>query len=455
MYCQKYHVHFVGIGGIGMSGIAELLCKKGYKVSGSDITHSNIIDLLKQQGITIFQDHQTSHIEGADVIVKSSAIPDDNPEIIAGQTCSIPIISRAEMLWELMRPYYSIAVSGAHGKTTTTAIIGEILSDAGLDPTIVVGGQLKKNGVNIIAGNGKFFVAEADESDGSMTHMFPTIAVVTNIDREHMDYYQSIKDIQTRFKTFIQHIPFYGSAILCSDNKYVQEILPFVSKKVITYGVGDQATIRAENIRYEEKTVYTLVVNDQPILDIALNLPGEHNVLNSLAGIAVGQQIGLSFETMGDTISHLHGVKRRLDWKGKFNDIPIIDDYGHHPTEIIATLQTLKKQWPSYRLLVVFQPHRFSRTKHLFDDFVNVLSIHADKLFLLPIYSAGESPSDGISSDMIRDQIIQNGMAHVISFKTKESLVDHLSHHAKHGDMIVTLGAGDVWKVGELLLLSG
>lgn len=452
MYRKKYHIHFVGIGGIGMSGIAELLLNLGYTVSGSDLKSSEITERLQRFGGLIHKGHAEKHVDEADVVVVSSAVDADNPEVRAARQASIPVIPRAEMLAELMRLKYSIAVAGAHGKTTTTSIVSAVLDRGGLDPTVVIGGKLKSIGTNARLGEGEFIVAEADESDGSFLKMSPTIAVVTNIDREHLDHYPDLDAIKSAFLDFIDRIPFYGLAVLCLDNESVQSLIPEIKKRYTTYGMSTQADVQARNVIFEGlRSRFTLYHKGEPLGDIQLNLPGIHNVYNAMASVAVGFELGLAFETVKAALETVEGVQRRLEIKGDVNGITIVDDYGHHPTEIKTTLQAAKEVWPDRRMVVVFQPHRYSRTRALFDEFTRSF-YQSDVLLVLPIYSAGEKVIEGVDSSSMCDGIRQHGHKEVICKDTIATAVAGLKDILVPGDILLTLGAGDVWKVGEEIL---
>jgi len=452
MYRKKYHIHFVGIGGIGMSGIAELLLNLGYTVSGSDLKSSEITERLKRFGGHILKGHAEDQVGDADVVVVSSAVDADNPEVRAARQASIPVIPRAEMLAELMRLKYSIAVAGAHGKTTTTSIVSAVLDRGGLDPTVVIGGKLKSIGTNARLGEGEFIVAEADESDGSFLKMSPTIAVVTNIDREHLDHYPDLDAIKSAFLDFIDRIPFYGLAVLCLDNESVQSLIPEIKKRYTTYGMSTQADVQARNVIFEGlRSRFTLCHKGEPLGDIRLNLPGIHNVYNAMASVAVGLELGIPFETVKAALETVEGVQRRLEIKGDVNGITIVDDYGHHPTEIKTTLQAAKEAWPDRRMVVVFQPHRYSRTRALFDEFTRSF-YQSDVLLVLPIYSAGEKVIEGVDSNSMCDGIRQHGHKEVICKDTIAAAVAGLRDLLVPGDILLTLGAGDVWKVGEEVL---
>ncbi|MGD9006350.1 MAG: UDP-N-acetylmuramate--L-alanine ligase [Desulfobacteraceae bacterium] len=454
MYQKKYHIHFVGIGGIGMSGIAELLLNLGYQVSGSDLRRSSITDRLQALGGTIFEGHQGDQIEGADVVVVSSAIDESNPEVNSALKASVPVIPRAEMLAELMRLKYSIAVAGAHGKTSTTSLVASVLAEGGLDPTVVIGGKLNSIGSNAVLGQGDYIVAEADESDGSFLKYSPAIAVVTNIDREHLDFYKDLDNIKNVFLSFIDRIPFYGLVVVCLDDEAVQDLIPKIRKRIITYGLSPQADLQARNIKTKELTSrFEVLHKGDPLGKITLCLPGEHNVKNALASVAIGLELGIAFNTIKAALEKAEGVQRRLEVKGEARAMTIIDDYGHHPTEIKTTLAALSQGWPGRRKIVVFQPHRYSRTKALFDDFARSFYL-ADVLLVMPIYAASEQPIEGVGSRLLCDSIQAHGHKEVHFVDGKEAAVDLLTEIASTGDVVLTLGAGDVYRVGEMLLDS-
>ncbi len=452
MYQKKYHIHFVGIGGIGMSGIAELLLNLGYRVSGSDAASSDITENLKRLGGVIYQGHDAHQIQDADVVVASSAIAADNPELAAARQESIPVIMRAEMLAELMRLKYSVAVAGAHGKTSTTSIISAVLAQGGFDPTVVIGGRLKSVGKNAVLGKGDFIVAEADESDGSFLKYSPTIAVVTNIDREHLDYYRDMDHIKESFLNFIDRIPFYGLAVLCLDNEPIQDILPGIKKRFTTYGMSAQADYVARRVAFHGmKTRFQVDYRGETLGDILLNLPGIHNVYNATASIAVGRELGIPFSDIRQALETVQGVQRRLEIKGETGQILVMDDYGHHPTEIRSTLDALKACLPDARKVVVFQPHRFTRTRALFDEFTRAF-YQSDVLMVLPIYAAGEAAIEGVDARQLSDSIRMHGHKDVIYLENMDAAVSRLAAIARKGDVVLTLGAGDVWKTGESLL---
>ncbi|MDY6951114.1 MAG: UDP-N-acetylmuramate--L-alanine ligase [Thermodesulfobacteriota bacterium] len=452
MYQKSYHIHFVGIGGIGMSGMAELLLNLGYKVSGSDIRSTDITMRLAQLGGRVFAGHNPEFIQGADAVVVSSAVGSDNPEIVAARKAMVPVIPRGEMLAELMRLKYGIAVAGAHGKTTTTWIIASVLEQGGLDPTMVIGGKLKSLGSNARLGQGEFIVAEADESDGSFLRLSPTIAVVTNIDAEHLDFYTDLNGIKEVFCDFINKVPFYGMAVLCLDNEGIQDLIPKMEKRFITYGLTSQADYQAKEVTFEGlRSRYRVFHHGRPLGAVDLNLPGLHNVHNSMASIAVGLELGIAFETIQKALAHMEGVQRRLEVKGSAHGVTVVDDYGHHPTEIKLTLQAARQSWPDRRLVVAFQPHRYSRTAALFDDFTRAF-YQADSLVLLPIYAAGESPIEGVTGEALYEGIRLHGHKEVAFQDGLDPALSHLKSVLGPGDILLTLGAGDIWKVGARFL---
>lgn len=435
-----------------MSGIAELLLNLGYKVSGSDIKLSDITERLKNLGGTIFEGHSEKQSRRADVVVISSAIGTDNPEVSAAREASIPVIPRAEMLAELMRLKYSIAVAGAHGKTSTTSILASVLDKGGLNPTVVLGGVLKNIGSNVLLGQGDFIVAEADESDGSFLKTSPTIAVVTNIDREHLDYYKDLNSIKEIFLSFIDRVPFYGLVVLCLDNKPIQELIPKIRKRFTTYGVSAQADFRASNIAFDGfRSRFCAYHMGKKLGEVVLNLPGVHNIYNSLAALAVGIELDIPFDTIRRALGTVEGVQRRLEVKGKIKGVTVIDDYGHHPTEIKTTLHAIKTGCPDKRIVVVFQPHRYTRTEALFDDFTRTFG-SSDVLLILPVYPAGEKRIEGIDGQTMCKGIRMHGHKEVVYKEDFKAAILHLKKILKEGDILLTMGAGDVWKVGEKLL---
>jgi UDP-N-acetylmuramate--alanine ligase len=435
-----------------MSGIAELLLNLGYRVSGSDLRQTSITDRLQRLGGTIFKGHRGDQIEGADVVVVSSAIDEANPEVNSALKASVPVIPRAEMLAELMRLKYSIAVAGAHGKTSTTSLVATVLAAGGLDPTVVIGGKLKSIGSNAVLGQGDYIVAEADESDGSFLKYSPAIAVVTNIDREHLDFYTDLDNIKNVFLSFIDRIPFYGLVVVCLDDEAVQDLIPKIRKRMITYGLSPQADLQARNIVAKELTSTFEVLHQGTLLGkIHLTLPGEHNVNNALASVAIGLELGIEFDTIKTALEKAEGVQRRLEVKGEIRAMTVIDDYGHHPTEIKTTLAALAQGWPGRRKIVVFQPHRYTRTRALFDDFARSFYL-ADVLLVMPIYAASEQPIEGVGSRLLCDSIQAHGHKEVHFVDGEQAAVDLLIDLVSPADVVLTLGAGDVFRVGERLL---
>jgi UDP-N-acetylmuramate--alanine ligase len=452
MYQKNYHIHFVGIGGIGMSGIAELLIHLGYKVSGSDLKLSPITRRLVKKGGIIFQGHSKAQIEGASVVVTSTAINAENPEVVRAKELSIPIIPRAEMLAELMRIKYSIAVSGAHGKTSTTSMISQILNTAGLDPTVIIGGLLKGLDTNALHGKGDYIVAEADESDGSFLKYSPAIAAVTNIDLEHLDFYRDIEDIKDKFVQFINSVPFYGLAILCLDNEHIQDILPRVKVRYTTFGMTAQSDLQAREISFMGSKSFFKVFHHERLLgDINLNIAGKHNISNALASIAVGLELTISFKTIKKALEQIEGVKRRLEIKGEKKGILVMDDYGHHPTEIMATLTAIRESYRDKRMIVVFQPHRYTRTQGLFHEFTRSF-YESDILIVLPIYAASEKKIKGVDAQCLCEGIKKHGHKDVSYAPDFTQALSMITHKGKKGDIVLTLGAGDIYTIGEKLL---
>ncbi len=455
MYLKHYHIHFVGIGGIGMSGIAELLLNLGYKVSGSDLKSSEITARLEGLGGIIFEGHAADRIQGADVVVISSAVRPQNPEVVAARHLSIPVIPRAEMLAELMRLKYSVAVAGAHGKTTTTSIVAAVLARGGLDPTVVIGGKLMSVGTNAVLGKGDFIVAEADESDGSFLRYAPAIAVVTNIDREHLDFYPDLPAIEQAFLEFIDRIPFYGLAVLCLDNESIQGLIPRIQKRHTTYGMTSQADFHIRDVVVEgRRSRFTVFRKGTFLGTFTLNLPGVHNVYNATASIAVGVELDIPVERIQAALENIAGVQRRLEVKGEKNGVTVVDDYGHHPTEIKTTLNAAKACWPERRVVVVFQPHRYSRTRALFDEFTRAF-YQSDVVCVLPVYAAGEDRIEGITGERLCEGIKAHGHKQVVCAESIAAAVAYLRESLVPGDLLLTLGAGDVWKVGAEVLKNG
>jgi len=430
-----------------MSGIAEVLINLGHNVSGSDLRKTDITDYLEMMGAKICIGHNEKNIEFAEVIVISSAIGKDNPEVVTALKRKIPVISRIEMLAELARLKYAITIAGAHGKTTTTSLVSLILDEGGLDPTIVIGGKLKNLKTSAKLGQGDYIVAEADESDGSFLKLSPVIAVVTNIDNDHLDYYTNMENLKEAFVKYINCVPFYGTAIICSDNEAVREIIPKIKRKYITYGFTGNPDIKALNIELlKDCTSFDVIYKGKNIGCIRIKIPGEHNVSNSLAAIGVGLWLDIPFNIIAKAVNEFDGVGRRLEVKGEKKGVMVIDDYGHHPSEVAATLKAIKHFWPKRRLIVLFQPHRYTRTKQLFNEF-GISFSDADFVEVLDIYPAGEQPIDGVTSDLILKSLIYN-KCKAEKFSNLEKILQNLSE----GDIVLTLGAGDVWEKGEELL---
>ncbi len=447
-------IHFVGIGGVGMCGIAEVLLNQGYAIAGSDIRRSPVVERLEKLGMTIYIGHHQSNIQDVDAVVVSSAVGEDNPEVQAARAQRIPVVRRAEMLAELMRYRHGIAVAGTHGKTTTTSLLASVLAQAGVDPTFVIGGRLTSAGTNARLGDSRYLVAEADESDASFLHLQPMVAIVTNIDADHMSTYGGdFGQLKKAFVEFLHNLPFYGLAVLCTDDPVVAEILPQISRPVVTYGFNPEADYRADNVRQQGmRTHFTAMRPDghQP-LQISLNMPGEHNVLNALSCIAVATDEGLADEAIVDGLCQFQGVGRRFQVMGEF-DLPgaepcgsvlMVDDYGHHPREVAATVQAIRKGWPDKRLVMVYQPHRYSRTRDLYEDFVQVLS-EVDVLLLMDIYPAGEEPIAGADGRSLCRSIRQRGQLDPVFIERGEDVARVLQNILQPGDLLLTQGAGDI-----------
>jgi UDP-N-acetylmuramate--alanine ligase len=451
MFKKIKHIHFVGIGGIGMSGIAEVLLNLGYRVSGSDLKESDTTERLRKLGAEIFIGHRAGNITSPHVVVISSAVKSDNAEVVTAKEKQIPVIPRAEMLAELMRLKYGVAIAGAHGKTTTTSMVATVLAAGGIDPTVVIGGKLNSLGSNAKLGQGEFLVAEADESDGSFLKLSPTIAVVTNIDEEHLDYYKDIDEIKESFLAFINKVPFYGVAILCLDERHIQSLIPSVEKRYQTYGMSTQADYQAKDVTLAPLgSRYRVLHHGADLGWFELAVPGLHNVNNSLAAVAVARELEIDVETVRRALKEFSGVQRRFQVKGEVRGVMVVDDYGHHPTEIRATLAAAKAGL-GRRLVVLFQPHRYSRTQHLLAEFFTSFN-QADSAFIMEIYSAGEQPIPGVSGSAIYEGIKKHGHKDVTFIADKGAVADTLAATLREGDVLLTLGAGDVWKIGEQVL---
>jgi len=453
MYKRSYHIYFVGIGGIGMSGIAELLLNLGHRVSGSDIQDTEITRRLATLGATIHHEHQAEQVADADVVVVSSAIDSDNPEVVAAdKDYHVPVIRRAEMLAELMRLKYAVLISGAHGKTTTTSMVGTVLAEGGLDPTVVIGGRLNAWGTNAKLGQGEYVVAEADESDGTFLMYSPTISVVTNIDTEHLDFYRDLNAIRETFLEFINRVPFYGLNILCLEDENIQSLLPKIKKRVVTYGFSAQADFQARKITFDAlRASYLAYYRGEELGEVNLSIPGMHNVLNSLAAVAVGHELAIPFPSICSGLQEMTGVQRRFQIKGEVKGITVVDDYGHHPTEIKAVLKTLGQSFPGRQRWVLFQPHRFTRTNVLFEDFTTAF-YQSDVLIVTDIYPASEPPIPGVHAEKLVTAIRQHGHGNIRHIPNHMDLVDILLEEVRQGDVVLTLGAGNIWQTGEELL---
>jgi len=445
------NIHFVGIGGIGMSGIAEVLFNLGYHVSGSDIKETEVTRRLQTMGCEIFYGHRKENVKEADVVVVSSAIRQGNPEVEVAEQRLIPIIPRAEMLAELMRMKVGIAVSGTHGKTTTTSLIATVLGAAGLDPTVVIGGRLNSIGSNARLGQGEFLVAEADESDGSFLKLMPTIAVVTNIDPEHLDYYKGIEEIKETFLIFLSKIPFFGLAVLCLDHPNIQSLIPRLKKRFTSYGLTTQADFQAEEIEFEGlSTSFDVIHQRKEIGRLKIQMPGLHNVYNALATVATAFELDIPFRTVQETLREFSGIQRRFQIKGEKKGILVVDDYGHHPVEIMATLRAARTGWRR-RVVAVFQPHRYTRTQTLFRDFLTAF-YDADILILTDIYPAGEDRIEGVEAKALFEGLREHSHKDVTYIAGKKEIVEHLLRVITPGDLVITLGAGDIWQVADELV---
>jgi UDP-N-acetylmuramate--alanine ligase len=451
MYKKNQRIHFVGIGGIGMSGIAELLLNLNYEVSGSDLRATSTTERLARLGGTVHKGHRAEHVLGVDVVVVSSAVPPDNPEVVRARAENIPVIPRAEMLAELMRMKYGIAVAGSHGKTTTTSLIASVLAEGGMDPTLVIGGRLNSLGSNARLGGGDFLVAEADESDGSFLMLSPTVAVVTNIDPEHLDHYKDMQNLREAFLRFVAKVPFYGLVVLCMDHPEVCALLPQVRKRYATYGLSRQADFRAQEVRQQGwETRFRVFHQEQDLGEIHLRMPGQHNVSNALAAVAVGHELDLEFSVVRRGLENFQGIQRRLQIKGKESGVVVVDDYAHHPAEVRATLDAVRKGWDS-RILVVFQPHRYTRTQLCFEEFMSAFH-DADLVIVTDIYAAGERELVGVHARKLAEGIRRQGHKEVHYLQEFSEIVSHLATACREGEMVLTLGAGDVYRIGEMLL---
>lgn len=456
MFRHVKKIHFVGVGGIGMSGIAEVLANLGFEVTGSDIKRSKNTDRLEQScGIKIFEGHAAENVgDDVQVVVYSSAVRDDNPEIVRARERGIPVIPRAEMLAELMvlKPY-AVAVSGTHGKTSTTSMVATILKHAGVDPTTIVGGVVETLGSNAQVGSSEWFVTEADESDRSFLMLYPTIAVVTNIDKEHMESYKGMDDVVQCFTDFVNKVPFFGAAVICLDDPNVQLIIPHIKRRRVTYGMTAQADISAHNIKYNESfgSTFTVWRGTEVLGDIDLPVPGKHNVYNALAATAVALELDIPFEKIAEAFKQFKNANRRFQFKGEANGITVVDDYGHHPTEILATLSAAKNSGGGRRTVVVFQPHRYTRTQELMDEFALAFN-NADVLYVLDIYAASEEPIEGITAEVLTENIKRYGHKNANYIGDIDKAADAVVPNLLPGDLVITLGAGTVTRLSDEIL---
>lgn len=448
----RHRIHFVGIGGIGMSGIAEVLLNLGYDITGSDLRASEATERLRSLGAEIHIGHDAANLVGdLSVVVISTAVKFSNPEVLAARERLIPVIPRAEMLAELMRMKYGVAVAGSHGKTTTTSMIAAVLTRAGMDPTMVIGGRVRSLGSNAKMGKGDILVAEADESDGTFLLLSPTIAVVTNIDREHMDFYETTEDLTEAFTSFINKVPFYGVAVLCLDHPRVRGLIPKARKRCVTYGFSADADFYARDVKFNQMAVaFSVNRRDETLGEINLHIPGRHSVSNALAAVAVAHELGVDFPLIAESLSAFTGIHRRSEVKGEVGGVLVMDDYGHHPTEVEVTLQAICEGW-GRPLIVVFQPHRYSRTRDLFEDFVAAFD-RADRVILTEIYPAGEEPIAGASGTQLYQAMQRRGHLDVEFIPRPEEVARTVVSRLQPGDIVLTLGAGDIYKVGEELL---
>jgi len=448
-----HNVHFVGIGGIGMSGLAEILLDQGFRVTGSDLSRSDVTERLQSLGATISLGHASANIADAEVVVYSSAVkPDENPETVEATRRKIPLIRRAEMLAEVTRMKYGVAVAGTHGKTTTTSMIGLVLMEGGIDPTVIVGGKLSGlGGTNARLGHGEWTVVEADEFDRSFLSLSPTIAVITNMEREHLDIYSDLDDIKRAFTEFANKVPFYGFVALCLDESSLVDILPHLKKRVISYGSSPQCDVRAVDIGFSERSSsFTVVRQGESLGRVTVGVPGEHNVKNALAAVAVGLEIGVSFEAIARALSKFTGVYRRFEIKGEVDDIMIVDDYAHHPTEVKATLDALRRGW-NRRVIALFQPHTYTRTRDFHVEFGKSF-YNADLVIVTDIYAARERPIQGITGELIAASATGFGHRNTMYVPDRENAVEQVLELVRPGDIVITMGAGDIWKSGEEIL---
>jgi len=445
---EVHRIHFVGIGGIGMSGIAEVLLEDGYEVSGSDLQESPILDQIRTLGGKVVIGHRASNIQGAQAVVYSSAVAEENPEVAAARQAGIPVVHRSDMLAELMRRKTTITIAGTHGKTTTTSMISLLLQGAGLDPTMIIGARLKALGSNARAGKSDFLVAEADESDRSFLKYRPIYTVVTNVDRDHMDTYRDLGDIQSAFLEHMNNVPFYGRVIACLDDPSLRSLLPRVTAPLVTYGFNAEAQVQIRDAEYVGfQSTYTCHCKGEALGRVKLSVPGWHNMSNSAAAVALGLQMKIPFETIQNALTAFRGAERRMEWKGEKNGVWVIDDYGHHPTEIRATLEACRLT--GRRIVVVFQPHRYTRTRDLMGELATCFE-NANQLYLMDIYSAGEKPIEGIHGERLAQEVARYRQVDFVP--DSKTLVKRLAEQTTAGDLLLTMGAGNVWRIGEEFL---
>ncbi|NGP75424.1 UDP-N-acetylmuramate--L-alanine ligase [Balneolaceae bacterium YR4-1] len=456
MFGRTRHIHMVGIGGIGMSGMAEILLQKGYTVTGSDAREGDTIKRLRELGAKIYIGHDEKNIEGADVVVFTSAVKaNENLETKAAIEAGIPVIKRAEMLAELMRMKYGIGIAGTHGKTTTTTMVGHVIQDGSFDPTIMVGGKVHSfSETNAVVGKGDIIIVEADEFDRTFLRLSPSLAVITNIEAEHLDIYDNLEDVKNAFVEFANKVPFYGAVVLCLDDPNVRSIIPEIERRTITYGLTPQAKVRARNIEVNNfYSTFTVLNDGEEIGEIKLEAPGEHNVRNALAAVAVGLELDIDFKYIKSGLERFQGVFRRFQLKADIDDIIVIDDYAHHPTEVQATLKAARNGWKERRIVAVFQPHLYSRTKDLYQDFGSSF-FDAEVCVITDVYPSREEPIEGVDGKLIADSAREYGHRQVYYVEDKQDLPNKLKEIAQAGDVIITMGAGDIYRYGEKFVES-
>jgi UDP-N-acetylmuramate--alanine ligase len=446
-------VYFIGIGGIGMSGIAELLLGHGFEVHGSDLKDSDTVQRLKERGAVVHLGHEERNVAGADVVVTSTAVTRDNPEVRAARRDGVPVIPRAEMLAELMRLKHGVAIAGSHGKTTTTSLVAAVLNHGGMDPTVVIGGKVNQLGSNAWLGNGEYLVAEADESDGSFLKLAPTIAVVTNLDLEHVDFWHGgLPQLQQAFVDFLNRLPFYGLGVVCIDEENVQKLLPRVDRRVVSYGKSRQADFQARDlVAHGLGSRFTVARRGEVLGEVTLQLTGEHNVLNAVAAIAVADELAIHFATAAEALAGFEGVQRRFTQRGEAGGVTVVDDYGHHPTEIRATLAGARRAYPGRRIVALFQPHRYTRTAALMDDFGRAFN-DADVVRVSDVYAAGEAPIEGATSAALASSMQEHGHRDAAYGGELDEAIALVSRELQRGDLLLTLGAGDITRAGPALL---